>query len=91
MATGGCCSLIQDAHTNYLYLSFFLVTFVNLSFQRSPVAMRTPSSISRVPRGLLAVVFGAERRPEKRHVGLAHGISDAKRAGAEDGHRQAVL
>ena len=58
-AQGGCYSLIQDAHTKLPYLSFSLVRFVNSSFQRSPVAMRTPSSISRVPRGLLAVVFSA--------------------------------
>ena len=58
-AAGGCYSLIQNAYSKFLYLSFFQITFVNSSFQRSPVAMRTPSSISRVPRGLLAVVFGA--------------------------------
>ena len=51
--------LFKTPIENYLYLSFFQITFVNSSFQRSPVAMRTPSSISRVPRGLLAVVFSA--------------------------------
>ena len=51
--------LFKTPIENYLYLSFFQITLVNSSFQRSPVAMRTPSSISRVPRGLLAVVFSA--------------------------------
>ena len=51
--------LFKTPIENYLYLSFFQITFVNSSFQRSTVAMRTPSSISRVPRGLLAVVFSA--------------------------------
>ena len=58
-ATGGCYSLIQDAYSK-LSLSFILSNNICEFFlQKSPVAMRTPSSISRVPRGLLAVVFSA--------------------------------